>query len=218
MVSKSMQNLGRHRSVIREIFEYGNLRRAQIGAQNVFDYGLGNPSVPAPQIVTDTLQALIGNTPAAALHAYTSAPGDPQVRETIAQYIKDNYAFDAQGKYIYMTAGAAASLTITLTALVEPGDEVIAFAPYFPEYRVFVEKAGAKFVPVKSAEGTFQIDVQALSAAVNPATKAVIVNSPNNPTGAVLTQKSIKELAGVLEDKSKEYGHPICLISDEPYR
>lgn len=218
MVSKSMQNLGRHRSVIREIFEYGNLRRAQIGAQNVFDYSLGNPSVPAPQIVTDTLQALIENTPAAALHAYTSAPGDPQVRETIAQYIKDNYAFDAQGKYIYMTAGAAASLTITLTALVEPGDEVIAFAPYFPEYRVFVEKAGAKFVQVKSAEGTFQIDVQALSAAVNPATKAVIVNSPNNPTGAVLTQRSIKELAGVLEDKSKEYGHPICLISDEPYR
>lgn len=218
MVSNEMLKLGRHRSVIREIFEYGNQRRAQIGAENVFDFSLGNPSVPAPQIVTDTLQRLIAETPAAALHAYTSAPGDMVVREAIAQYVRNTHGFDAQGKYIYMTAGAAASLTITLTALVEEGDEVIAFAPYFPEYRVFAEKTGAKFVTVNSAEGTFQIDGNALAAAVNPHTKAVIVNSPNNPTGVVLTQQSIETLTAVLNAKAEEYGHPIYLIADEPYR
>lgn len=218
MVSEKMLQLGRHRSVIREIFEYGNRRRAQIGAENVFDFSLGNPSVPAPQIVTDTLQKLIAETPAAVLHAYTSAPGDPQVRSAIANYVRDTFGFAAEAKYIYMTAGAAASLTVTLTALVEEGDEVIAFAPYFPEYRVFVEKTGARFVTVESAEGTFQIDAAKLIDAVNPHTKAVIVNSPNNPTGAVLTEDSIKALANTLTEKSWEYGHPIYLISDEPYR
>lgn len=218
MVSDKMLELGRHRSVIREIFEYGNQRRAQIGAQNVFDFSLGNPSVPAPQIVTDTLQKLIAETPAAALHAYTSAPGDMQVRETVAQYVRDTFGFAANAKHIYMTVGAAASLSVTLTALVEDGDEVIAFAPYFPEYRVFVQRTGAKFVPVKSAEGTFQIDGEALAAAINAHTKAVIVNSPNNPTGAVLTEQSIKRLSTILRAKSEEYGHPIYLISDEPYR
>lgn len=218
MVSDKMLELGRHRSVIREIFEYGNQRRAQIGAQNVFDFSLGNPSVPAPQIVTDTLQKLIAETPAAALHAYTSAPGDMQVRETVAQYVRDTFGFAADAKHIYMTVGAAASLSVTLTALVEDGDEVIAFAPYFPEYRVFVQRTGAKFVPVKSAEGTFQIDGEALAAAINAHTKAVIVNSPNNPTGAVLTEQSIKRLSTILRAKSEEYGHPIYLISDEPYR
>lgn len=218
MISEQMLKLGRHRSVIREIFEYGNQRKAQIGAENVFDFSLGNPSVPAPQIVTDTLQKLIAETPAAQLHAYTSAPGDMRVREAIAEHVRDTHGFGVQAKNIYMTVGAAASLTITLTALVEDGDEIIAFAPYFPEYRVFTEQTGAKFVSVKSAEGTFQIDGSALEAAVNPHTKAVIVNSPNNPTGAVLTAESIETLCGVLNAKAKEYGHPIYLISDEPYR
>lgn len=218
MVSEKMLQLGRHSSVIREIFEYGNQRRAQIGAENVFDFSLGNPSVPSPQIVTDTLQRLIAQTPAEALHAYTSAPGDPRVREAIARYIRDTFGFAAEARYLYMTAGAAASLTITLTALMEEGDEVIALAPYFPEYRVFTEKTGAKFVAVNSAEGTFQIDAQALAAAVNPHTKAVIVNSPNNPTGVVLTEESIRSLADVLNAKAQAYGHPIYLIADEPYR
>ena len=218
MVSKKMLQLGRHSLGIREIHEYGNQRSAQIGAENVFDFSLGNPSVPAPQIVTDTLQELIAHTPAAALHAYTSAPGDMQVREAIAQYVRDTFRFGAQAKYVYMTAGAAASLTITLSALVEEGDEVIAFAPYFPEYRVYAEQAGAKFVEVKSAEATFQIDAEALQAAVNSHTKAVIVNSPNNPTGAVLTQESIRTLSSILNARAEEYGHSIYLICDEPYR
>lgn len=218
MVSENMLALGRHRSVIRDIFEYGNQRKAEVGPENVFDFSLGNPSVPAPQIVTDTLQELLLQTPPEQLHAYTSAPGDPQVRKAIAQYIHSTFSFDAQGKFIYMTAGAAASLTITLTALTEKDDEVIAFAPFFPEYRVFAEKAGAKFVVVKSQEGTFQIDPQALEAAINEHTKAVIVNSPNNPTGVVLNQESIDSLCRVLTEKSKAYGHPIYLIADEPYR
>lgn len=218
MVSKKMLQLGRHRSAIRDIFEYGNQRKAQAGAENVFDFSLGNPSVPAPQIVTDTLQKLIAGTPAVQLHAYTSAPGDPEVRQAIADYVQKEYGFAARASHIYMTAGAAASLTITLTALVEDGDEVIAIAPYFPEYRVFVEQAGARFVAAPSTEKTFQIDHNALAAAVNAHTKAVIVNSPNNPTGVVLKRECIEALAKLLTEKSRQYGHPIYLVADEPYR
>ena len=218
MVNEKMLELGRHRSAIRDIFEYGNQRRAMIGGENVFDFSLGNPSVPAPQIVTDTLRELIDHTPAEKLHAYTSAAGDPQVRQAISAYIRETFGFDAPAKNLYMTVGAAASLTISLTALVEPGDEVIAFVPFFPEYRVFVEKTGAKFVPVRSAEKTFQIDPQTLEQAVNAHTKAVIINSPNNPTGAVLTRESIDALCRVLVEKERQYGHPIYIISDEPYR
>ena len=218
MVSQKMLELGRHRSVIRDIFEYGIRRKAQIGPENVFDFSLGNPSVPAPSVVTETLSELLAGTPAEVLHAYTSAAGDPAVREAIASYIRDTHGFDAQSRHIYMTAGAAASLTITLNALVEDGDEVIAIAPFFPEYRVFAEKAGAGFVVARSAEGTFQIDPEALGAAINERTKAVIVNSPNNPTGVVLTEESIKALCDILEEKSALYGRPIFLVSDEPYR
>lgn len=218
MVSEKMLELGTHRSVIRDIFEYGIQRKTQIGPENVFDFSLGNPSVPAPQVVTDTLRALLTQVPADALHAYTSAPGDPQVREAIAQYIQDTFGFVARAEDIYMTVGAAASLAVTLNALVEAGDEVVAFAPFFPEYRVFAEKAGAKFITVKSSEKTFQIDPEALTRGINAHTKAVIVNSPNNPTGVVLNQKSIEELCRILRQKEAEYGHPIYLIADEPYR
>lgn len=218
MISQEMLKLGRHRSVIREIFEYGNQRRGQIGAQNVFDFSLGNPSVPAPPIVTDTLQQLLADEPAQTLHAYTSAAGDPSVRNAIAAYIRNTYGFEAEARHIYMTAGAAASLTITLTALVTPDDEVIALAPYFPEYRVFVQKTGAKFVTVDCTPDTFQIDAQRLEAAINSHTKAVIINSPNNPTGVVLDQKSIDTLVTVLQTKSAQFGHPIYLVCDEPYR
>ncbi len=218
MVQKDMLALGRRRSVIREIFEYGNMRKAEIGTENVFDFSLGNPSVPAPAIVTETLNKLIAETPPEKLHAYTSAPGDMGVRTAIAEYITKTFDFPAAAANIYMTVGAAASLTVTLHALVGAGDEVIAIAPFFPEYRVFVEKTGAVLKAVNSTEGTFQIDAAALKAAISPATKAIIVNSPNNPTGAVLTEESIKALAAVLSEKEKAYGHPIYLISDEPYR
>ncbi|MBR4863727.1 MAG: pyridoxal phosphate-dependent aminotransferase [Oscillospiraceae bacterium] len=218
MVSDKMLQLGRHSSVIRDIFEYGNQRRKEIGAENVFDFSLGNPSVPAPDFVREELENLLVNTPAEVLHAYTSAAGDSGVRLAIADYIRNNFGYPAESKHIYMTVGAAASLTVTLNAIVENGDEVIAFAPYFPEYKVFAETAGAKFITVNSEPETFQIDAKALYNAINVNTKAVIVNSPNNPTGVVLTEDSIKRLADILDRRSAEFGHPIFLICDEPYR
>ncbi len=218
MVARKMLELGQNNSVIRDIAEYGRIRREQIGADNVFDFSIGNPNVPAPQAVTDTLQGLLAHTSAVSLHAYTAAPGDWQVRQAVAQYVQNTFGFAAQAEYIYMTAGASSSLSISLNAIAEPGDEVIVFTPYFPEYRVFIEKTGAKFVAVDSAEGTFQLDPNALAAAVNESTKAVIVNSPSNPTGVVLNRQSIEALAAVLTQKAQAYGHPIYLIADEPYR
>lgn len=218
MISQKMLELGRYCSIIRHIHEYGIARSAQIGAENVFDFSLGNPSVPTPQAVTEALQTLIAETPAQALHAYTSTPGDPQVRQAVAGYVQQTFGFAAQANLIYMTAGAAASLAITLNALVEAGDEVIALAPYFPEYKVYVEHSGAKFIAVSSAQTTFQLDSQALKSAITPHTKAVMVNSPNNPSGVVLNHNSVEALCAILKEKSALYGHPIYLISDEPYR
>lgn len=218
MFSQTMLALGQKRSVIREIFEYGNQRKKEIGPENVFDFSIGNPSVPPPQALTDALMNLIQNTDPAALHAYTSAPGDADVREAVAKDLRERFHAKARGDLIYMTAGAAASLTITLSALCVPGDEVIVLTPFFTEYSVFVAQAGAKLVRVPAAEGTFQVDGDRLAAAVNAHTKAVIINTPNNPTGAVLTEESLRTLADVLNAGAAKYGHPIYLISDEPYR
>lgn len=218
MISEKMLQLGKKSSVIREIFEYGKKRKSQIGAENVFDFSLGNPSVPAPQKVTDVMLRLMSETPAEVLHGYTSGPGDMKVREKIAQYIKDKYSVDARAGLIYMTCGAAASLTVTLNAIVESGDEVIAFAPFFPEYRVFVEQAGAKFVTVSCKTDDLQIDFETFEKAVNPKTKAVIINSPNNPSGVIVPEKDIIKLAEILKSKQNEYGKEIFVISDEPYR
>ena len=218
MVVKKMLALGRHNSVIRDIAEFGRQRSLQVGPENVFDFSIGNPSVPAPQVVTDTLQKLIAETPAEQLHAYTAAPGDLGVRQAVAQYVQKTFGFAAEAKYIYMTAGASSSLAITLHTVAEEGDEVIVFTPYFPEYRVFIEKTGAKFVAVNSAEKTFQLGPDALAAAINENTKAVVVNSPSNPTGVVLNEQSIRTLCDILTEKSQEYGHPIYLLADEPYR
>lgn len=217
-VNEKMMGLGAKSSVIRELFEYGKKRKAEIGDDKVFDYSIGNPSVPTPAKVNETLVRLITDTDPVKLHGYTSAAGDLGVRGAIADYLNNKYGAGVGAENIYMTVGAAASLTISLTALANEGDEVIVLAPFFPEYRVFVERTGAKLVVVQSAPVDFQIDFDALSAAINERTKALIVNSPNNPTGAVLTDKTVKSLASLLEDKQREYGHDIYLISDEPYR
>ncbi len=218
MLSQKMLELGKKSSVIREIFEYGKVRKSEIGAENVFDFSLGNPSVPAPQKVTDVMNTLIAETPAEVLHGYTSAPGDLGVRAAIAENIKNKFNVDATPNLIYMTCGAAASLTITLNAIVEEGDEVIAFAPFFPEYRVFVEQAGAKFVPVSCKTDDLQIDFELLEKSINSNTKAVIINSPNNPSGVIVPEKDVIKLADLLNKKQEEYGKEIFLISDEPYR
>ncbi len=213
-----MHELGKKGSVIRELFEYGLHRKAELGEDKVFDFSLGNPSVPAPESVSDTLRRLINETPAEKLHAYTSAPGDFSVRQAVADFISSSYNTKADVKRVYMTAGAAASLTITIAALVEQGEEVAVPIPFFPEYRVFAENAGAKLCPFPSREGDFQIERSALEAAINEKTRALIINSPNNPSGAVLSRDSLETVAQVLKEKSELYGKTIYLISDEPYR
>lgn len=218
MINEKMASLGKKRSVIREIFEYAKLRRAEIGDENVFDFSIGNPSVPTPKAVTDTMERLINEKDPVALHGYTSAQGDLGVRQAIANHIESKFDFKSDPDLIYMTCGAAASLTISLNALVNVGDEVIVLAPFFPEYRVFVEKAGAKLVEVLCRESDFQIDFSALEKAVTDKTKAIIVNSPNNPTGAVLSEDTIIKLSSLLNKKQAEYGTEIYIISDEPYR
>lgn len=218
MINEKMMGLGKKRSVIREIFEYGNKRRAEIGAENVFDFSLGNPSIPAPKEVNEVMVKLLTETNPVALHGYTSAQGAPTVRKAIADNINERFQIGATPDLLYMTCGAAASLTISLTAICNEGDEVIVLAPFFPEYRVFAEKAGATVKIVKCRESDLQIDFEALSLAITEKTKAIIVNSPNNPSGVVLSEETIKELAKLLENKQKEFGNEIYIIADEPYR
>ena len=217
-MNQRMLGLGSRRSVIREIFEFGKKRAAEIGAENVYDFSLGNPSVEPPQIVTDTLQQLLRDEEPTALHGYTSAQGDAAVREAIAGYIRKTHGVEADANYIYMTCGAAASLTISLSAICVPGDEVITFAPYFTEYKVFSETAGAKLIALDSDPDTFQIDLYKLEEAINERTAAVLINSPNNPSGVVYREETIIRLAQILRNKSAQFGKTIYLITDEPYR
>ena len=218
MLNEKMVSLGSRRSVIREIFEYGKKRNAEIGEENVFDFSLGNPSVPAPAAVTAALERIIKETDPVRLHGYTSAQGDMAVRAKIAGSIEKRFGFPANKDLIYMTCGAAASLTVTLNALVNSGDEIIIPAPFFPEYRVFAENAGARVVTVMCREPDFQLDIKAIESAVNEKTKAIIINSPNNPTGAVFSPDTIKALSDMLVRKQAEYGTDIYIIADEPYR
>ena len=217
-MNESMKKLGSHRSAIRELFEYGKRRKAEIGAENVFDFSIGNPSVPAPESVKEALIGLLENTDPVALHGYTSAQGDPGVRNAIAEYLNRTYQAGVDANLIYLTAGAAAALTASLTALLNPGDEVVLPAPFFPEYRVFVERTGAKLVPVPCDPQTFQPDYAALEAVIGEKTRVLLLNSPNNPTGAVIPEVGIQKIAAILTAKEKQFGKPIYLISDEPYR
>lgn len=217
-VSSEMLALGTKRSVIREIFEFGKKRKAEVGAENVFDFSLGNPSVEAPAVVNETIADLIKNTDSVLLHGYTSAQGDLSVRKAIAAYIKSTHGFDMNADKLYMTVGAAASLCITLRALNSGNDEFVAFAPFFPEYKVFAEAAGGKFSVVSPDYNAFQINFDELSRIINPNVKAVIVNSPNNPSGAVYSEATLRKLAVFLTEKAEEYRHPIYIICDEPYR
>ena len=218
MSAQRMQALGEKRSVIREIFEYGNRRRAEIGAERVLDFSLGNPSVPPPDAVQKELLRLLTEEDPLSLHGYTSAPGDPAVRAAVAENLNARYGTAFSAGDLVLTAGAAASLTVSLSALLEAGDEVILFAPYFPEYTVFVETAGGVPVTVPCPAPEFQIDFDRLAAAITPRTRAVILNSPNNPSGAVVPEAALETLSSVLTAAGECYGHTIWLISDEPYR
>lgn len=218
MLNKTMQSLGSQPSVIRETFEYGNALAAKIGRENVFDYSLGNPSSPPPPWVRQTLSALNEDENATALHGYTSAAGAPSVRRAIAEDLDARLGANCAPQDIFMTCGAAASLTVSLHALCNAGDEVIVFAPFFPEYRVFVEGAGAALITVPPLLPSFSVDFAALEAALGKNCKALILNTPNNPSGAVLSEETLRALGALLRRKEAEYGHAIYLISDEPYR
>lgn len=218
MFSETMAGYGKVRSVIRDLFEYGNKRKEEIGEDNVFDFSLGNPNVPAPREVNETYCELLRTRDDIYTHGYTSAQGDADTRRAIADNLNERFGTSFRPDNFYMTCGAAASLKITITALHTDGDEFITFTPFFPEYRVFVETAGAKLVTSATDPDTFQIDFDNLERALTPNTKAVLVNSPNNPSGVVFREESVAKLGRLLETKEKEYGHPIYIICDEPYR
>ena len=218
MVSEEMYTLGTKKSTIRTIFEFGQKRAAEVGAENVFDFSLGNPNVPAPDFIRDAAVDILRHDDPTAVHGYTIAPGKPAVREALAADLKRRFGMDVTGKNLFMTAGAAASVTITFKALTEPGDEFITIAPFFPEYCVFVEACGGKLVVVPAKTDDFQIDFAALERALSTRTKAIIINSPNNPSGAVYSETTIRRLADLLRAKEQAYEHPIFIIADEPYR
>ena len=218
MINEKMYGLGSKRSIIREIFEYCKTRAGEIGAENVYDFSIGNPSVQPPIEIKNAIAELITGDNALSLHSYTSAQGDANVRTAISNQIQSLHGVPVCADDIYMTCGAAASLTITLKALINKGEECIVFAPFFTEYRVFIENADGKVVVSNPTPKTFQIDVEDFKSRITENTKAVIINSPNNPSGVVYTEDTIKKVCRVLEEKQIEYGHDIFLIADEPYR
>lgn len=217
MINETMYARGAESSVIREIFSYGLERKAQIGADKVFDYSLGNPSVPAPAAVRASIERSLA-LPSDELHGYTPAPGLPEARRAVAESLNRRFGTSYGMGDVFMTVGAAASVSMCVHALANPGEEVIVIAPYFPEYAVWIEKAGAACVEVLADQTTFQIDPAAVAAAITPRTAAVIIDSPNNPTGAVYTRETLESLAAVLEEANAGREQPIFLISDEPYR
>ena len=218
MVNSKMYELGTKKSTIRTIFEFGRQRAAEVGEENIFDFSLGNPNVPTPEFIKRAALEIFETMPPNDIHGYTVAPGNPNVREKLAKSINSRFGTDYAGKNIFITAGAAAAITISFKALAEPQDEFITFAPYFPEYKCFVESVGAKLVVVPAQPEDWQINFDAFEKVLNEHTKAVIINSPNNPSGAVYSRETIEKLADILRRKSKELGKNIFIISDEPYR
>lgn len=218
MVNETAYALGANRSVIRDLFEYGKSRAAIVGAENVFDYSLGNPSIPAPSQVNDTIRELLQSCDSLSLHGYTSATGDLETRQAIADDLNARYGTAVLPEELFIGCGAAAELVASFRALAVPGAEILAVAPYFPEYKPFVESAGAAFRVVPPDMPDFQIRLEAVEEMVNDYTVALILNSPNNPAGTVYTRETLTALAALLTRKSQELGHPIYIVADEPYR
>lgn len=209
---------GAESSVIREIFAYACARKAEIGPEKVFDFSLGNPSVPAPAAVRASIERSLAEVPSMALHGYTPAPGLPEARAAVAASLNRRFGTAYGAGDLFMTVGAAASVSCSLHALVSPGEEVIVIAPFFPEYRVWIESAGASCIEVAAEPETFQLPIEAIRAAITERTAAIIIDSPNNPTGVVYPRGALEDLAGVLEEGNRGRAEPVYLISDEPYR
>ena len=218
MYNETAYALGANRSCIRDLFEYGRRRAALVGEENVFDFSLGNPSIPSPAAVDETIRAVLSDTPSLLVHGYTSAVGDVATRQAIADDLNSRYDASVRAGDLFITCGAAPALTAVFRALAAPGAEILAVAPYFPEYKPFVENAGAVFKVVPPDVPDFQIKLDGVEAALTPNTVAIILNSPNNPSGTVYTRQTLSDLGALLTRKGLEYGHPIYIVSDEPYR
>ncbi len=218
MANKKMTSLGKQKSVIRELAGFGAERAKVVGPENVLNFSIGNPSVPAPKEVQEAIIDLTKNEKPQAVHSYSAGNGFESTRQAIAENLNKRYGTDYDASNLYMTCGAAASLNISLAALIEePTDEVVVLAPFFPEYNVFIESQGGKMVLVE-ARDDMQLHAEDVEKVLTENTRAVLINTPNNPAGVIYSKESLEELAAVLEKKSKEIGHPIYILSDEPYR
>lgn len=218
MLNQTAYSLGANRSCIRDLFEYGRARAAVVGDENVFDYSLGNPSIPSPAAVDEAVRQILLDTPTLQVHGYTSAVGDFATRQAIADDLNRRYDAGCRGENFFLGCGAAPELVAVFTALAVSEGELLAIAPYFPEYKPFAQAAGLNFRVVPPDVPEFQIKLDAVEAMLTPHTQAVLINTPNNPSGVVYTGQTLEALGALLTQKSREYGHPIYLISDEPYR
>ena len=218
MINEKAYALGATHNGIRELFEYSRRRAAQIGRENIFDYSLGNPSIPAPAAVNDAIRQILEQEDSLSVHGYTSTSGDPLARQAIADDLNRRFSADARPEDLFLTAGAAPALAAAFHALATPGAEVLAIAPFFPEYKPFAEAAGLSFRAVPADVPHFQIRLDVLEDMLTERTAAIVINSPNNPSGAVYTRDTLQKLADLLRSKAAEYGHPIYIIADEPYR
>ncbi|PJM79028.1 pyridoxal phosphate-dependent aminotransferase [Bifidobacterium scaligerum] len=218
MINEAYKAMLGGKSVIRELSEYATARGKEIGYDNVFDYSLGNPSVPAPPDFARTMVDLYTNGDPVAIHGYSPSLGIPSVKEAIADSLNRRFGTAYTGNHIFPTTGAAGALAHAMRAVTKPGDEIITFAPFFPEYMPYVNGTGAHLTVIPADTANFQINFEAFEAALNPNVQAVLINTPNNPSGAVYSAETLTKLAALLTAKQTEYGHDIFLISDEPYR
>ena len=218
MISKKMQPFLKNNSAIRMMFEEGTRLKALYGADHVFDFSLGNPNVPAPEEIREAILDILDQEDPTVVHGYMSNAGFPKVRETLAGDLNDRFGTSFSAENLIMTVGAGSGLNVCLKTVIDPGDEVIAFAPYFVEYRAYVGNYDGVLVEVQPDTSTYQLNLDDFEQKINPKTKAVILNNPNNPTGIVYNEDTIRALAGIMKKKQEEFGHAIFLLSDEPYR
>ena len=218
MLNETVYALGANRSCIRELFEYGNMRAALVGRENVLDFSLGNPCIPAPAQVERAIRDILDTLDPLSIHGYTSAPGDLATRKAIAEDLNTRFDANAAPEDLFIGCGAAPELTAVFRALAVPDGEILAVAPFFPEYRPFAQQAGLTFRVVPADIPDFQLRLDALEEMLTPNTVALILNSPNNPSGTVYSRATLEALSALLTQKSKQFGHPIYIVSDEPYR